>query len=256
MLVAISGQAGAGKDTVADFLVKDHQFAKVSLADPLKRICKDIFDFSDQQLWGPSEMRNQPDKRYPREQHEFTFDTEGKSACKVCGFKTQIFKDGNVIVSEAPPMSAWPQCYLTPRYALQLSGTEFGRKCYPNVWIDYALRVSEQLLNEGYSYSQQQGAQARRSHARDGGARARHTLPYAGVVIPDCRFINEMKVIRAANGKVIRIKRQSTSLQEAAAQHASEKEQQSIPDKEFDHVILNDTTIEDLGNKITQFLAQ
>ena len=48
MILGISGLAGSGKDTVADILVKHQQCVKVSFADPLKRICRDVFDFTDE----------------------------------------------------------------------------------------------------------------------------------------------------------------------------------------------------------------
>lgn len=54
---------GSGKDTVADFMNK-HDYASIALADPIKRIAMDLWHFSEQQLWGPSEFRNAPDKRY------------------------------------------------------------------------------------------------------------------------------------------------------------------------------------------------
>lgn len=66
MIIGISGLAGSGKDTAADYLVKDHGFVRVALADKLKRVCREVFDFSEDQLWGPSSSRNQEDKRYPR----------------------------------------------------------------------------------------------------------------------------------------------------------------------------------------------
>jgi hypothetical protein len=31
----------------------------------LKRICQSVWQFTNEQLWGPSHMRNQPDLRYP-----------------------------------------------------------------------------------------------------------------------------------------------------------------------------------------------
>lgn len=65
MIVGISGHAGAGKDTLADLLVHEYGFVKIGLADPLKRICQEVYQFSDDQLWGPSEKRNAPDLRYP-----------------------------------------------------------------------------------------------------------------------------------------------------------------------------------------------
>lgn len=66
MIIGIAGRAGSGKDTVADLLVRDHRFVKIAFADPLKRICKKVFDFTDEQFWGPSSARNGPDKRYLR----------------------------------------------------------------------------------------------------------------------------------------------------------------------------------------------
>lgn len=44
MLVAIAGRAGAGKSTIADILVRDHGFAKLSLADPIREIAE-LFGF-------------------------------------------------------------------------------------------------------------------------------------------------------------------------------------------------------------------
>lgn len=64
VLIGIAGLAGSGKSTVAEFLRTEHDFAVVSLADPIKRIAKDLFAFSDMQLWGPSSARNDVDPRY------------------------------------------------------------------------------------------------------------------------------------------------------------------------------------------------
>ena len=73
MIVGITGLAGSGKDTAADFLVKNHGFVKVALADVLKRACKEFFAFTDEQLWGPSEKRNAIDKEidHARISHNF-----------------------------------------------------------------------------------------------------------------------------------------------------------------------------------------
>jgi HNH endonuclease len=65
-LIGICGVAGAGKDTAADVLVREFGFVKVALADPIKRMTRDAFDFSEAQLWGPSDKRNEPDHRYYR----------------------------------------------------------------------------------------------------------------------------------------------------------------------------------------------
>lgn len=69
-LIGVSGLAGSGKDAVARVLCNFASFGTVSLADPMKEFCSEIFDFSDDQLWGASAMRNEVDERWgfsPRE---------------------------------------------------------------------------------------------------------------------------------------------------------------------------------------------
>jgi hypothetical protein len=53
-IVGLSGRSGAGKDCVADILVRRAGFVKLSYAHPLKCAVQFIFGFSDEQLWGPS----------------------------------------------------------------------------------------------------------------------------------------------------------------------------------------------------------
>ena len=50
MLIGITGKAGSGKDTVADFLVEKHGFTSVSFSDILKNGIKVLFDLSEEQL--------------------------------------------------------------------------------------------------------------------------------------------------------------------------------------------------------------
>ncbi len=59
-LLGFCGAAGAGKDAAAAALCA-HGWARVSLVDPLKEACALWFGWSREQLWGPSELRNQPD---------------------------------------------------------------------------------------------------------------------------------------------------------------------------------------------------
>lgn len=54
---------GSGKDTIAYYLVSKRGFVKMANADLLKRVAQSAFGFTDDQLWGPSELRNAPDKR-------------------------------------------------------------------------------------------------------------------------------------------------------------------------------------------------
>lgn len=51
-IIGITGRKYNGKDTVADYLVSEHGYTKISLADPLKEICKILFGFTAEQLYG------------------------------------------------------------------------------------------------------------------------------------------------------------------------------------------------------------
>ena len=229
MIVGICGLAGSGKDTAADRLVKKHGFVKVSLADPLKRYCKEVYDFSDEQLWGPSQFRNAPDLRYPR---------------------TEL--NQNVPPSEN-------MTYLTPRYALQKLGTEWGRDCYDNTWIDLGIRTAQKLLNGGkphYYYSAQKGLWECPCW---NDTRPYQTHPHGivpkvpGVVIPDIRFKNEVAAIKAAGGELIQIIRLGSGLEGEAAAHRSETEQLEIPIEAFDFRINNSGTMEMLLQAVDDF---
>ncbi len=104
-IISLTGNMGVGKDTMADYMVEKYGFVKVSMADPFKRIAKEVYEFSDEQLWGPSSARNQEDKRYPR-------------------------SDGT---------------FLTARIVTQLLGSDLSRVAYPETWIVYMKRVVKKI---------------------------------------------------------------------------------------------------------------
>lgn len=365
MLIGFCGPAGSGKDTASDFLVREDGFVKVALADPLKRICRDVFAFSDEQLYGPSVRRNGPDKRYPRSGHytypnapvgalwypigggrtlidegdvpllsQFTWcvhsKEEGKktSYVRVAGESKKLHQlllgpppEGQIVdhingdgldnrrrnlrfcthtqnrqnqtkrsdggspfkgVGWLEDRKKWrafikvegqqktlgyfdredeaaqaydnaariafgdfarlnSDLFLTPRHALQQLGTEWGRSCYPNVWVDYALRVATRLLADPIklTYDAQNGI----TNLMDvqGLVSSEDWKPTQGVVISDVRFKNEVAAINAAGGVVIRLLR-GQGLTGEAGQHRSETEMTEIPDNAFAHVIDNRKT--------------
>jgi hypothetical protein len=210
--IAISGLAGSGKNEEANVLISECGWVNVSFADKMKRICKDLYGFTDEQLWGPSEKRNAPDLRYPR----------------------FMKADGEVAD------------YLTPRLALQELGS-WGRKCYPDVWAEYAMSVSKKVLDQNASYHHTVGLL---------------TDPYPayqkkavdGVVISDLRFRNELEAVKRNGGKVWRVVRPGAGLEGEYAQHESETEQLTIPDSDFDLVIHNEGTLDDLKAKVRSVL--
>jgi hypothetical protein len=60
MLIGILGKKYHGKDTAADYIVKHYQFTKMAFATPLKNICKELFDFNEQQLYGDQKEEFDP----------------------------------------------------------------------------------------------------------------------------------------------------------------------------------------------------
>lgn len=373
MIIGLCGNAGVGKDAVADFLVRNHGFVKVALADPLKRICQDVYGFTDEQLWGSSEKRNAPDKRWPRTDRyiypaapvgalwypigggralisesdlglvaQYTWCANKKEAGKKTAYvrmTTESKKlhqlllgdapDGHVIdhingdgldnrrenlrfcthaenhaneskrnggtsvfkgvgfdaarqkwwakitvggqtknlgrfESEVDAAVAYDRAavaafgahartnsslFLTPRYALQTLGTNWGRDCSPDTWVRYALGAAKQLLRDPYlMYTVKEGVvpvveQTSQGEWQRDDAPNR---PCAGVVISDARFRNEIDAIHAAGGKVVRITRKERpdhqGLIASAAAHISETEQKELPDDLFDHHLINEGT--------------
>lgn len=215
-IIGISGQAGSGKDTAADMLLAKEGVIKLSLADPIKRFARELWDFSDDQLWGPSEFRNKPDERYP-------------------------------IGDE----------FLTARKVLQHLGTEGGRAIDYDVWIRYAIKIATILLTtkREYCYSPQGGLEPYISQYPQGEFETLDNFPeqVKVVVIPDCRFNNEIQFIKEAGGKLVRVIRPGAGLKGDFGKHQSEIEMESIPDDVFDLVIQNTGTLEDLQNIIDRF---
>jgi hypothetical protein len=210
------GSAGAGKDVAANRLVTLHHFTPLSFADPLKRILKDVFDFSDDQLWGPSENRNKEDPRYPRSYL------------------------GSPLMNEGPDGTLIPAC-LTIRHALQSLGDFWGRnECYTNVWAEYAIRVVEKLATGKYSYDQKRGLYELETSSTN-------------VVITDLRYQNEAEAVRKAGGKLVRVKRKIKELK-VAPTHKSENDLLSLHDDDFDWVLNNNSTVEALGTQVDEMI--
>ena len=62
MIIGLTGKKQHGKDTVADVLV-ENGFLKLSFADPLKKICQQLFSLDESQLHDPT-MKEVVDPRW------------------------------------------------------------------------------------------------------------------------------------------------------------------------------------------------
>ena len=109
-----------------------------------------------------------------------------------------------------------PKWGFSPRRAMQLLGTEFGRELREDIWIHFA-RV---LLDSPFN---------------------------SGLIVSDVRFENEAAFIRENGGTLLHIVRPYNP-NAIAATHASEGGVQFV--EGTDHLIINDGTLEDLLHKL------
>jgi hypothetical protein len=68
VLIGLIGEAGSGKDTLADYLKQRYPVMLYTLANPIKEITRHMFLFNDEQLYG--KLKNVVDERWgitPRE---------------------------------------------------------------------------------------------------------------------------------------------------------------------------------------------
>lgn len=118
-----------------------------------------------------------------------------------------------------------PSVGRSVREMLQTLGTEWGRdSVHPDVWINFLLRRCEQ--DRAYKF-----------------------------VVTDVRFPNELVRIKEVGGKVIRIRRPSVEMDDAASHHASETSLDGMPDDAFTHVIINDGTHAEFVEKVRRVVS-
>ena len=141
MIIGVCGLIGSGKDTIADYLQNIHQFRRESFASTLKDAVAHVFGWPRDLLEGRT-----------RESREWREQVDPWWAERL----------------NMP--------HLTPRYVLQVWGTEVARRSFhDDIWIASLENKLRKTTDD--------------------------------VVISDCRFPNEIKAIKNAGGIVIRVKR-------------------------------------------------
>lgn len=177
---------------------------QMGMADPVKSICHEVYDFSVQQLWGASEFRNAPDRRYPKV------------------IRSAPTSDYGAMLTDATERTE----YLTPRYALQQLGTQWGRDCWADTWVTLALRRAAAVPS---------------------------SVPV--VAFTDVRFVNEARALKAAGGTLWRVVRADAGLVGSAGAHESEVEQDDPQMTALvDHTFINNGTIAGLRALVAQQL--
>ena len=208
---------GAGKDTVAAMMREIAGVRRVAFADPLKHFLQRVYGFTDAQLWGASEYRNAPDTRYPR---EHTWDNNW--VCKCCGWAVEA----SGVIDRLPSGLHPPPCYLTPRYAAQLLGTEWGRHCYEETWFRLGLRDARRELEEG--------------------AKA--------VVFTDVRFRNEADFLLSEGAELVCLTRPTASPITPQTHESETSLIGMLEGRRFTHEICNAGTLPELRTKVAAYL--
>jgi hypothetical protein len=228
-IIGLCGPAGSGKDLVADWLVDNKRYAKVSFSDAMKRITKELFDINQSILWGPSKERNKEVK--------INWDLSKKKLRDISSkWGLELLSDPWKIDSFSAKLENWfydlfkkyPE-QLSPRIALQTLGTEMGRSIDPLIWCNYVHDEIIPKLERGRIYESQYGI-----------IHDPRKFYYSGVVIVDHRFLNEIEDTRRRGGYVIRLRRLSLEKETdviGIKGHASEEEQKTIPDSAFNLVL-------------------
>jgi hypothetical protein len=193
MTVALTGLAGSGKSTAALHLVNRHGFERVRFAGPLKAMVRAL-GLTDREIDG--DLKEVPCGL-------LTFAQMPQLMTRVDAALSAVGVDFNefgrsleyarvtfvgilvTIVSRVEPTGA------TPRLAMQLIGTEWGRDLIASdLWVRAWSAAVERL---------------------PGGT---------PVAVDDCRFPNEAGMVTAAHGVVVRIER--PGFKPVAAAHVSE----------------------------------
>lgn len=201
MLLALSGKMRSGKDTAADVLVKKHGFKKYSFAAPLKEICSEVFDINLNYFYND----DLKDAILPK-----PITATGEHCAKLC----DIIEDRGINISQdrfqAVIDSLAGRSFTTPRALLQYIGTDVGRKNIDdNIWILLTKKAVQKEPN--------------------------------GVVIPDCRFQNEVDAVKEMGGYVGLVERPNMEIKSMTALHASETSLGGM--NGFDIIFQNDGTL-------------
>lgn len=139
MIVSLSGNKGVGKDVIANILVKDFKYVKISLADPLKHLSAEVFDVPVEDFY--DEVKKETKFTHPIILNE-----------KHLGLMLNVIENKwEFPVSEASKEKLLARIgteFTSPRTILQLLGTEIIRGSIDNeIFLKLADKRIENLAD-------------------------------------------------------------------------------------------------------------
>lgn len=127
MIIAISGKARSGKDTVANVLIKNFGFKRIAFADKLKDICSDVFDL-------PVSMFHRDEFKDRAFEEPIIIDV---GHVKNLVTRLEEYTSINNEAYEALLSHGCGKMLLSPREILQFVGTDLCRNCVKDsIWLD------------------------------------------------------------------------------------------------------------------------
>jgi hypothetical protein len=209
-MIGFSGFAGVGKDECAKALILNHNGIQTGLADPAKRHVGELYGFTKDQLFGPSELRNQVDPEL--------------------GFSCRTALQEYMEFMQRLYLKTWIRKGVNTQKAL----AEF--KMNPN---------GGYCLPKGYDRAN--GIFTKNSPDQIPTKTPIVTV-FSDIRWPhDVEGITEAKMKKGSLSIVVRIKRDS--IPEPPYDHPSETRQLEVPDENFHYIIRNNSDLETLHDK-------
>jgi hypothetical protein len=259
MVIGVSGKMGSGKDTVGKII---KLLASGMRSDAMEWSKQDMDDLDNKEAWNPIYF-DKPDswqiKKFASKLKQIVSIFTGipvedleKQEVKdrvlgeewdrhrviTKGFPSKYAYSKELAVNEvviASIIKRYVKESMTVRQLLQEIGTDAMRNViHPNIWIN-ALFVDYKPLDDSPIY--------------EGDRIIDEGLIYPNWIITDVRFLNELQAIKDKGGITIRINKHNL----VESNHLSET---ALDNAEFDEIIENNGSIEELAQKVKTVLQK
>jgi hypothetical protein len=241
-VIAVFGKSRSGKNTIGDMIAASRKGTmQIAFADKLKQICGELFGLTHEDMNTDEGKARATKLVCPTCPVCKSIDTEMLSA--TVAFSS--FYDEPIVNHKGPKQATCKSCgavgapesfvgFWTPRTIMQFIATEGVRRVDPQAWARYTMKTASILMRPVADVS----------------------VPTL-IVITDGRFRSELAAVREAGGVAWRVRRPETDDRAVGlAGHASETEIDGIPDSDFDEVIVNVGSLNDLLGAVRDGLAR